>query len=66
MPRARVNSTKVSLTAVELEQLSALYNVAWGSSYNPDKTQRKLAKALERVAQQQDRAEERRRARDGA
>jgi hypothetical protein len=29
--------------------------VAWGSSYNPDRTQQKLAKALERIKDQQGR-----------
>lgn len=53
MPRARINSTTVSLTADELEKLEALYRVAWGSSYNPDKTQRKLAKGIDRIKDQQ-------------
>ena len=48
MSKARKGSTVVSLTKDELEKLDALYRVAWGSNYNPDKTQLKLAKALER------------------
>jgi hypothetical protein len=63
MPRARVNSTTVSLTEAELEKLDALYRVAWGSGI-PDKTQRKLAKALKRIKNQQEAAERRREARD--
>jgi hypothetical protein len=54
MPKARVNSTTVSLTEDELEKLDALYRVAWGSSYNPDRTQRKIAKALDRIKTQQE------------
>lgn len=53
MSKIRVNSTAVSLTEGELEKLEALYRVAWGSSYNPDRTQKKLAKALERIKNQQ-------------
>lgn len=52
MPKARKNSTTISLTKDELEKLDGLYRLAWGS-YNPDKTQRKLAKALERIDNQQ-------------
>jgi hypothetical protein len=47
------NSTSVSLTEDELEKLDALYRVAWGSNYNPDKTQKKLGRALERIKNQQ-------------
>ena len=54
MSKARKNSTTVSLTYDELEKLDALYRVAWGSNYNPDRTQKKLAKALERIENQQD------------
>lgn len=49
----RKQSTAVSLTKDELEKLDALYRVAWGSSYNPDRTQKKLAKALERIEAQE-------------
>ena len=52
MSKARKGSTVVSLTKDELEKLDALYRVAWGSNYNPDKTQLKLAKALERCNNQ--------------
>jgi hypothetical protein len=55
MPKARINSTAVSLTEDELVKLDALYRVAWGSSYNPDRTQQKLSKALERIKDQQGR-----------
>lgn len=51
MTTKRKNSTTVSLTEAELEKLESLYRVAWGT-YNPDKTQRKLAKALERIKEQ--------------
>lgn len=34
-------------------KLDALYRVAWGSTYNPDRTQKKLAKALERIETQE-------------
>lgn len=50
---ARKNSTSVSLTEDELEKLDALYRAAWGSNYNPDKTQKKLGRALERIKNQQ-------------
>ena len=53
MAKARKNSTTVSLTEDELVKLDALYRVAWGSSYNPDRTQKKLAKALDRIKTQQ-------------
>lgn len=52
MSNTRKNSTSVSLTKDELVKLDALYRVAWGSSYNPDRTQKKLAKALERIENQ--------------
>jgi hypothetical protein len=54
MAKARKNSTTISLTEAELVKLDALYRVAWGSSYNPDRTQKKLAKALDRIKTQQD------------
>jgi len=54
MSNTRKNSTTVSLTADELVKLDALYRVAWGSSYNPDKTQKKLAKALARIENQRE------------
>lgn len=53
MPKARINSTVVSLTEDELDKLEALYRVAWGSNYNPDRTQKKLGKALQRIKDQQ-------------
>lgn len=59
MSKARKNSTLVSLTYDELEKLDALYSVAWGSNYNPDRTQKKLAKALERIKNQQQSTERR-------
>lgn len=49
MSKARKNSTTVSLTRSELEKLDALYRVAWGSNFNPDRTQQKLTKALDRI-----------------
>lgn len=52
MSKGRKNSTTVSLTEDELDKLDALYRVAWGS-YNPDRTQKKLAKALDRIKTQQ-------------
>ena len=55
MPKARKNSTTVSLTESELEKLDSLYRLAWGS-YNPDRTQVKLAKALKRIKYQQENA----------
>ena len=55
MSKARKNSTTVSLTKDELEKLDALYRVAWGSSYHPDRTQLKLAKALDRIDTQVER-----------
>jgi hypothetical protein len=54
MAKARKNSTTVSLTEDELVKLDALYRVAWGSSYNPDRTQKKLEKALDRIKTQQE------------
>lgn len=54
MSKARKNSTTVSLTEEELEKLDSLYRVAWGSNYNPDRTQKKLAKALDRIKTQQE------------
>jgi hypothetical protein len=54
MSNARKNSTSVSLTEDELVKLDALYRVAWGSSYNPDRTQKKLAKALARIESQRE------------
>lgn len=54
MSNTRKNSTTVSLTREELEKLESLYSFAWGSSYNPDKTQVKLAKALERIENQKE------------
>lgn len=54
MSKARKNSTTVSLTKDELEKLDSLYRLAWGS-YNPDKTQQKLAKALARIDEQVER-----------
>lgn len=54
MPKARINSTTVSLTYDELDKLDALYRVAWGSTYNPDRTQKKLAKAIDRIKTQQE------------
>lgn len=56
MPKARVNSTTVSLTEDELIKLDSLYRMAWGSSFNPDRTQKKLAKALDRIETQQEAA----------
>lgn len=53
MPKARVNSTVVSLTEDELKKIESLYRVAWGSSFNPNRTQQKLSKALERIKAQQ-------------
>lgn len=54
MSGTRKNSTSVSLTKDELVKLDSLYRVAWGSSYNPDRTQKKLAKALERIENQRE------------
>lgn len=54
MSKARKNSTSVSLTYAELEKLDSLYRVAWGSNYNPDRTQKKLAKALARIESQRE------------
>lgn len=54
MSKARKNSTTVSLTEDELVKLDSLYRVAWGSNYNPDRTQKKLGKALDRIKNQQD------------
>ncbi len=48
------NSTTVSLTQDELEKLKDLYQISFGSYYNPDKTQKKLDKALGRIASQQE------------
>lgn len=59
MSRRRKQSTAVSLTRDELEKLDSLYRVAWGSNYNPDRTQKKLAKALARIDQQVDAAKRR-------
>lgn len=58
MSKARKNSTTVSLTEDELEKLGALYRVAWGT-YNPDRTQKKLEKALDRIKTQQEAASRR-------
>lgn len=52
MSKARKNSTTVSLTEDELEKLDSLYRLAWGT-YNPDRTQQKLGKALQRIKDQQ-------------
>lgn len=54
MSNTRKNSTSVSLTEDELIKLGSLYRVAWGSSWNPDKTQQKLAKALARIENQKE------------
>lgn len=54
MSTTRKNSTTVSLTKDELVKLETLYRYAWGSSYNPDRTQKKLTKALERIENQKD------------
>lgn len=54
MSNKRKNSTSVSLTKDELVKLDSLYRVAWGSNFNPDRTQKKLAKALERIENQKE------------
>lgn len=59
MPKARVNSTTVSLTEQELERLNDLYRISFGSYYNPDRTQVKLGKALDRIKTQQEAARRR-------
>jgi len=58
MSNTRKNSTTVSLTKDELVKLDALYRMAWGSSYNPDKTQRKFSKALARIENQREESNE--------